>query len=87
MHFNFNLFLRLYHQHSKSLLSWPKTSINIKTPSIKDDHWIKPFVTYLCSYDIILDKFDELIQAILFYSLDLLVKPFQETCLEVPLKL
>jgi len=69
------------------LLSWPKTSINIKTPSFKDDHWIKPFVAYLGIYDIVLDKSDELIKAVLFCGLDLLIQSFQEAGLEVSLEL
>jgi hypothetical protein len=69
------------------LLSWPETSIDIKTPGFKDGHWVKPFVTYLRVYDIILDEADELIKAVLFGGLDLLIQSFQETGLEASLEL
>jgi hypothetical protein len=68
-------------------LSWPKTSIDIKTPNFEDGHWIERFVAYLGVYDIVLDKSDELVKAVLFGGLHLLIQSFEETGLQVSLEL
>jgi hypothetical protein len=56
--------------------------MDIETPSVEDEHWIKRFIADLGVYDIVLDKSDELIKAVLFNGLNLLIQSFQETSLE-----